>query len=226
MFFRVLTTLIRILPFSLSTKLYTGYIMPVFEFVLWLGFIIWSIGILYETHSTTVLIVSGTLVILFIVPMWFLIRDFLYGVIMKVQRKIDLGNTIEIDGMKGVVIKAGHLSFDIRTRDGSIKTIPYNKVMSRIISKQGSNVNLDSQLISFKVDSTRDIDSTVAGIKATLVNAPWVAASQEPIIKDIRLESGEYIVDAVVYILKHDHAQKIKDYVAGKSEHLLGYKIY
>ncbi len=226
LFFRVLMILIRILPFSRSTKLYSGYIMPVVELVLWVGFMMWSIRLLYNAYNITALIVSGTLTILFIVPMWFLIRDFLNGVIMKVQRKIDLGNTIEIEGIKGVVTKAGHLSFDIRTKDGSIKTVPYNKVMSRIISKQGSNVNLDSQVISFRVDSSNDIDSAIAGLKATLTNAPWVAASQDPIIKDIKQEAGEYIVDTVVFILKPDHAQKIKEYVTGKSGQNLGYKIY
>jgi len=222
LFFRGLTILVKILPFSRSTKLYTRYIMPVVELVLWVGFIMWTVRLMYEAYNTTALIVSGTLTILFIVPMWFLIRDFLNGVIMKVQRKIDLGNTIEIEGIKGVVIKAGHLSFDIRTKDGSIKTIPYNKVMSRIISKQGSNVNLDSQVISFRVDSSNDIDLVTAGLRATLTNAPWVAASQEPIINNVRKESGEYIVDVVVYILKQEHVQKIKDYVTSKTKILKG----
>jgi len=226
LFFRGLTILIKILPFSRSTKLYIGYIMPVVELVLWVGFIMWTVRLMYEAYNTTALIVSGTLTILFIVPMWFLIRDFLNGVIMKVQRKIDLGNTIEIEGIKGVVTKAGHLSFDIRTKDGSIKTVPYNKVMSRIISKQGSNVNLDSQVISFRVDLSDNIDSAIARLKASLANAPWVAASQDPIIRDVRKDSGEYIVDVVVYILKQEHVQKIKDYVIGKPDQNLGYKVY
>ncbi len=226
LFFRGLTLLIKILPFSRGTKLYTRYIMPVVELVLWVGFIMWTVRLMYEAYNITALIVAATLTVLFIVPMWLLIRDFLNGVIMKVQRKIDKGNTIEIEGIKGVVIKAGHLSFDIRTKDGSIKTIPYNKVMSRIISKQGSNVNLDSRVISFRINSSHDIESAIAGLKVTLTNAPWVAASQEPIINDIRQEAGEYIVDVVVYILKHEHVRQIKDYVTGKSEQMSGYTIY
>ncbi len=222
LFFRGLTLAIKILPLSRSVKLYTGYIMPVIELVLWVGFIIWSVLLLYKAYNTAALIVAGTLTILFIVPMWFLIKDFLYGVILKVQRKIDLNTTIEIEGLTGIVIKTGHLSFDIRTKNGNIDTIPYNKILSKIITRHGGNINLDTQLISFRMDSAQDINVVIPGLKFTLINAPWVAASQDPIVKDIRQENGEYILDVVVYTMKQDHAKKIQEYVTNKMGILTG----
>lgn len=50
-------------------------------------------------------------------------------------------------------------------------------------------------------------------MKVTLINAPWVATSQEPIINSIGGEPGNYVVEVIVYIIKKEHADKIVEYV-------------
>jgi hypothetical protein len=57
------------------------------------------------------------------------------------------------------------------------------------------------------------MDETVDRLKLILLNSPWVAASQQPIIKNTRHENDRYIIEVFIYFLKKDYIEKIRDYV-------------
>src|SRR5680860_316956 len=94
--FRILSFLNKIFPFSKEFKHYSGYLLPVVELASWLGFVIWCMRFIYEAEAYTTLIIFGILVLLLIIPAWFLVRDFLYGMLLKIQRKIEIDDKIEI----------------------------------------------------------------------------------------------------------------------------------
>lgn len=211
--FRFFSFLNRIIPFSNEFKYYSGIILPVVELATWLGFVIWSMRIIYEQQAYTTLIIFGILVLLIIVPAWFLVRDFLFGMLLKIQRKIEPGNRIEIGDIKGVILKIDYFTFDVKTEEGDIDTIPYNKIRTKVISKISENKNLEKQLITFRFPTTQDINKIIPELKTTLINAPWVVTSQEPIIRSVLEESGKNRVDVFVYMMKKEHADKITEYV-------------
>ena len=159
------------------------------------------------------MIIFGVLIVFLFATAWFFVRDFLHGLQLKIQRKIEIDSKIEIGNLKGIVIKADYFTFDINTEDGNIHTIPYNKISSEIISKNASNMNLQKHSISFQIQSKQDINQITSGLKLALINAPWAAASQEPIIKIISSETGNHLLQAVVYIIEKEHARKIEEFV-------------
>lgn len=213
LFFRVLSYLHKILPFSKKVKHFSGYILPVVELVSWLGFLIWCLRLIYAAEAYPTLIVLGVLIVLLLAPTWFLVRDFLHGLILKMQRKIEIDSKIQIGELKGTIVKTDYFTFDIKTADGNIKTIPYNKIRAEIISKNEANNNLERQTLSFQIQSKQDINQILAELKTTLINAPWVAASQEPTIKLINSEADNHFFEVVVFMLKKEHAGRIQEYV-------------
>lgn len=216
LFFRAFNFLYRKLPFSLNLKHYIGYLLPVAELIAWVGFVIWCVTALYSRSSYNALILLGILFVLLVVPLWFLLRDFLFGIVLKIQRKIDVGGRIQIEHWQGIVVKAGHFSFDIKTPSGNVDTIPYNKVRSKIISTSGSNVNLQKHLISFDLRDTHQLAVSVDDLKTLLINAPWVAESQAPIIHKVSTENGITTVDFFIYTLSDQYVEKIKNYVINR----------
>jgi len=211
--FRILSYLNKILPFTKKFKHYSGFLLPIFELASWLGYAIWCLRHIYEAEAYTTLIILGILIVLLFAPAWFLIRDFLHGMLLKIQRKIEIDTKIEIGDLKGVIVKTDYFTFDIKTGDGNIDTIPYNKIRSEIITKNAANIHLEKQLLSFKIPAKNNINKTIPELKNILVNAPWVAASQEPIIKVFSSKTENYKVEAIVYVLKKEHTEKIVDYV-------------
>ncbi len=213
LFFRVLNLINRKFPYQKKVKLLTSYLLSVVELFIWIGFLIWSVRFLYESYDYTALLILAVLITLIIIPLWYVIRDFLYGVVLKIQRKIDIGYILEFDEMTGVVVKIGHLSFDIKLKNGNINSIPYNKVISKVISKHSLNINIDSYQIIFKINSHQSLNSIIQQLKLCLINAPWSVSTHEAIINEVKSEDGEFLFDVNVYVLSKDHADKIKEYV-------------
>lgn len=211
--FRILSFFNKMLPFSKEFKHYSGYLLPVLEFLVWLGFLIWCMRIVYEKDAYMTLIVFGIVIVLLIVPGWFLVRDFLFGMLLKIQRKIEIDNKVEIGEIKGIVVKTDYFTFDVKTTDGSIDTIPYNKIRSKVISKESANAHLEKRLISFQIPSVQNVNRLIPELKSTIVNAPWVISSQVPVINKVSGEAGKYVVEVFVYVLKMEHVDKIEDYV-------------
>jgi small-conductance mechanosensitive channel len=201
------------LPFSKRIKHYSGYILPVVELFAWLGFLIWCLHLIYESEAYLTLIVLGVIFVMLFAPAWFLVRDFFHGLLLKMQRKIEIDNQIEIGDLKGAVVKSDYFTFDIKTSDGKITTVPYNKIRSEIISKNAANNQLLQIAISFQIQSKQDVAHIIAGLKSSLINAPWAAASQEPIINLKNSEDGKHLLEAVIYILKKEHADSVVAYV-------------
>lgn len=212
--FRILAFLNKRLPFSKEFKHYSGYLLPVLEFVVWLGFLAWCMRIIYEAGAFMTLIVIGVVVLLFIVPGWFLVRDFLYGMLLKIQRKIEVGNKIAVGELKGLVIQTDYFTFDIKREDGNIDTIPYNKIREKVISKNGANSQLEKQLLTFSISANSDVNKIIPQLKSTLINAPWVAASQEPIIHKVVEAAGKNVIEVFVYLIRKEHVDNVKEYVS------------
>jgi hypothetical protein len=178
-----------------------------------MGFLIWCLHLVYEAEEYPTLIVFGVLIVLLIAPTWFLVRDFLHGLLLKIQRKIEIDSKIEIGELKGIVVKTDYFTFDIITENGNVKTIPYNKIRAEIISKNAANNNLEKETISFQIQSKQDINQILAELKTTLINAPWVATTQEPSLNVTSNNSGSYLIEAIIYTLKKEYSAKIEAYV-------------
>jgi hypothetical protein len=213
LFFRILSYLKKILPFSKTIKHYSGFILPVIELVSWLGFLIWCLHKIYQAEAYPTLVVLGIIIVLLLAPTWFLVRDFLFGLVLKIQRKIEIDSKIEIGELKGTIVKTDYFTFDIKTENEDIKTIPYNKIRAEIISKNVANNNLERQTLSFQIKSKQSITQILSELKITLINAPWVTGTQEPTINLVNSETDNYLIEAVVFILKKEHATKIEAYV-------------
>jgi hypothetical protein len=212
-FYRILSFLNKRVAASTKIQHYITVILPVAELLSWLGFAIWCIRLMYESEAYAMLITVSVIIFLLIIPSWFLIRDLVFGIVLVIQSKIELNTRIEIGDISGKIIKIGYFTFDIKSKHGNIDTIPYSKIRSEVITKSGENINLEKQLISFALPATMNIDEAIGKLKITLLNSPWVAASQQPIIKNITRENDAHIVEVFVYLLKKDYIEKIRDYV-------------
>ena len=145
----------------------------------------------------------------------FLLRDFLFGVILKLQRKMEVGLHVEMDGMAGKIVKAGYFSFDLKTKNGNIDTIPYHTIRSKVISKSGENINLEKYKISFRLHSDQNEKELGLKLKNLLINSPWVAPSQPQYIGDAYVVDGQKYIDVFVYTISEDYISSIKNYVIG-----------
>jgi hypothetical protein len=209
--FRLLYFLQRKLPFSRNWKSYTGYLLPVVEIASWIGVVIWIIRFVYARQDFAVLIILAVLVLLLIIPIWFLLRDFLFGVVLKLQRKIEVEKEINIEGLRGRVVKTGYFTFDILNEEGNLDAVPYNKVISKVITHESLNSNLVKKRLIIQFNAKEHLDLSL--LQNVLINCPFVASSQKPIIGEVIRSENSKSVEVFVNTLKAEYDQKIQQYV-------------
>lgn len=201
------------LPYSKRIKYHARYVLPVIELFSWIGFAVWSIDYIYQSENFQGLVFVSILFVILAVPAYFLLRDFIFGIYLKIQRKIDAGDFIEFDNIEGEIVRAGHCSIEIRDTEGDINTIPYSKIRSTIIIKHGANPNLKKQILVFKFPDHISINAIRPELEKHLLNAPWVAVSQPPFIEKVKQEDGNHIFEVAVFTLKNEYAEYIREIV-------------
>jgi hypothetical protein len=211
--FRAIYLLQKAIPYSKKLKHHLGYIIPVLELFAWFGFILWCISYIYDTKNYLGLIVFGIILILISIPTFFLLRDFLFGVYLKIQRKIDVGRFIEFGEFNGQIEEAGHFNIDLKNVRGDIITVPYSKIRTRIILKHSTNSNLLKQKLVLNFPESVDIQKLIPEIEKTIWNTPWSASSQKPIIQDVKFGNGGYMIEVYVFTIKKEHAEFIRKFI-------------
>lgn len=211
--FRIFYFFHKMFPYSKRIKHHVNYIIPVIELFAWFGFIMWCISYIYDAKNYLGLIVFGVILILISIPTFFLLRDFLFGVYLKIQRKIDETRYVEFGEFEGQIIESGHFSIDIKNSRGDIITIPYSKIKTRVLARHTNNSNLLRQKLIFKLPVTAKINSLIPDLEKIILNAPWSAASQPPVIQDVKIKEENYIIEVYVFVLKIEHAEFIREFI-------------
>jgi len=211
--FRFLNYIQKIIPYAKSIKHHIAYLVPILELVVWIVYAMWCLEAMYRIENYSGLIMISFILVLFAIPARFLMRDFLNGIFLKVQRKIDVGDYIQLEGIEGKIKHAGHFRLEIQTQQGDIRAIPYGLIGLGIISKPGNNLNLNKRLLVFRLPDSFNIEMLLPELEKALMNTPWVAVSQPPIIETVTHENGEHIIEVLVFTLKKEHSDKISKMV-------------
>ena len=212
--FRILNFILGRAKTILKLKYHINDVVSVIELATWILFVLWMVKVIYDSKNYFALISMSTIFLLMVVPLFILIRDYVTGIFLKLQNKIIEGKYIKIEEIEGLVKKAGHLRIDIEDNHGNISSVSYFKVGSKIISQQGTNQNLEKVTIELQFPKTEKINEFLDQLKKEIMNTPWVAVSQFPIIEKASQTDNKLIVEVGVFMLDRSFAEEIKSVIS------------
>ncbi len=211
--FRFLYFLNKVFHYPKFIKHHISYIIPVFELFSWIGILVGVVSYFYHIKRINLLILIFIGVLLLAVPAFFLLRDFIFGVYLKIQRRFEKGDFIEFEAFQGEIIEAGFFNLDIKDAQGDIKSIPYHKLRSKIITRHGVNPNLKKQILTFRFSGHLNSIDLQDELKKQMLNSPWVSISQPPFIESVKHDRDEHSIEVAVFTLKNEHAAYIQEMV-------------
>ena len=215
--FRVLNFILKSVNTSLKIKYHLNELIQAIEFISWIALIIWILRIIYVSENYFALVSISVVFLLLAVPIFFLIREYVSGLYLKLQNRIPEGVIIELDEIKGRIKKAGYFSFEIEDSHGNICTVSYYKINSKILIKPAKNQNLEKATIEFQIHDENKVNEIFAQLKKEVMNTPWVALSQPPIIENTRYDNGNLIIEICVFLLDRAYAEEIEYLVSQHS---------
>jgi small-conductance mechanosensitive channel len=213
---RISKTLVR-------KKLYRSSMMsllPVIELVAWVAYAFWGIYVVFYGHYYYDLIVGIMAVLIIFGLAWFVFRDFLAGVLIKIEKAIDAGTYIKTPFAEGRIVKMGTLSLElVNDADETIK-IPYSRLnRESLVLPPEEDDNLPNRF-HVTLDATMPPEKAAGRVYAELIAMPWIIGPP-PEVKIIKTPQGNWELQVKYHTHMHNQAvvveKKIRELVTANN---------
>ncbi|MCB9207611.1 MAG: mechanosensitive ion channel, partial [Ignavibacteriales bacterium] len=102
------------------------------EIVIWIIFTIWALKTILEESIYYTVIVIVIFLSLAIWITWFVVKDFIAGLVFKFNDNYQKGQFIEVNDIKGYIEEMNYLTLDLISETGETIKIPYSKIQGNI----------------------------------------------------------------------------------------------
>ena len=187
--------------------------LPSVEAMIWLIFIIWSIRHLIRNDLWNSIGVMLVMVMVLVFLSWFVLRDYLAGVVLKSDGSMKENDWIRVKNVEGRVTRMGLRSMIITADSGETVNMPYSAISGEISSKPNPSEDLMSNTFNIKLARESDAEATITQIKKAILNAPWSSVRRFPEIKLLEDTRDFFQFEITVYSIKVVYFQKIKDHL-------------
>lgn len=185
------------------------------EIFIWVFF---NVSLIQKFSDSNQIYSLGMFVLLMIVGfwmLWFYLKNVISGSVFKLNRKFEIGDTIQVNEYQGKIITMGNQRLELESETGEIIFIPYTQLADAVIIKlyHGEMVLSHSFTMSTDVDKkTADIQDD---IRYEILSMPWASIKKAPQIDLIHKNKEHYVFEVVLYALEKKYffnmEQGIKD---------------
>lgn len=196
-------------------RVYPGWnfrfnLLAAIEFTIWLSYIFWAANHLFSDKFFYQYLVYSLYFITFVLLTWFLIADIVAGVVFKVKYNLRPGMNIRTKDFSGT-IKSQHVTYiKLRTEEGQIVRVPYNKINNLVISEMIHPEWLAEHVIHVRIAPGLSKQDAGKLIRETIINMPWSNLKEEPSIKFIRETENGFFVDVILFSTSLEHKKFIE----------------
>lgn len=180
-------------------------VLPLAEMVIWLAFAFWAVTIIFPELAFRRLIFGAMAIVLVIAFGWYVLRDFLNGILLKTENTLKKGQTIKTDFISGKIIKIGYRTLLIEAENGEMVRIPFSRLGEAIISLPDQYGQSHSHSLLLPIDTSKQLLVQPKDFLRELVNMPWVIAESEPGVSMIQTKEGP-MLEVRFSVMKEEHA--------------------
>lgn len=204
-----LSQVVRFVPMGRDRRELVARMTPALAALLGLGYALVAVRELFRGQPTSVPFALALVVAGFGAAAWFAMRDLLAGVVLRAGHFCQVGDQIEVDGVKGRVRRMGYRVLWIETSRGDEAIVPYSRIarasMLRTPATQGMALHV------FRVKASAD--ASIADVRRTARESAllchWASALRDPELVAV----GPNEFEVTVFALDRDHAPEVESAV-------------
>lgn len=210
--FKGVNRVINKMPFGKRSKQSLLRIVPLFELLLW-SFVIYLFitevysNFLFEHNHIAIIYLVAFLLLVG----WYVIRDFVCGVVLRSENGFEIGSIIISDTVKGEISRTGNRSLTIINGQGESLKIPYSLLIGSSIIRPSSNRNRKEFKFEYKTESTIGADRLRSIIYQKLIESPWVIYPESASVELKRDGENKYIVYVKFNSVNSQTALKVEE---------------
>lgn len=207
----ILLKLVRV-NFSNSrfNKKYKNYFL-IFEILIWSLFCIWSLNLIFGSNEYLSFFSIAFLAIIFIWTNWFVVKDFIAGVVLKLSDNYQEGQFFRLKDIEGRIAKVNYLHLNINQDDGEIIKIPFSKILGSIHHKSFLDDKTKQYMYEITIEKKETLDNTREKIRKTILLSAGVNIKKEPIIKLLNSSEKSWTFEITYFILDEQYCELIEN---------------
>ncbi len=189
--------------------------LPLAEFVVWLTYVFWAASVVFDALPYHGIVQSAMALVLVVALGWYVLRDFLNGVLLKSESGIKKGQLVKTSFVSGKIVAMGYRTLLIETEKGDKVRIPYSKLAETIISTPPQKGQSHSHMLRFAISKESNPRMLREKVSKALLNMPWIIAWEELTVNFVHDEQGPFGLKVKFSVIKGEHAllveQKLRE---------------
>ena len=203
---RGLRRMVEQLPVSQSRRESLRRLLPLAEIIVGLLYVLISVPVILDNDPTTTPLVTAGILLGGVAVLWFAIRDFVHGVLLKASDVCRVGDNIQFGDVRGRLMRLDYRVMAVETAHGDEILVPYGQVSRQsIIRTPVSDGQFRHGFAIYASDAT-----PLSQLRDRLFEAAWThhwsAVAKAPIIE--AREDGGF--DVTVFALDSLRTQDIE----------------
>jgi small-conductance mechanosensitive channel len=197
---------------SRFNKKYKNYFM-IFEILVWALFLFWSLKVVFGDTEYFSFFTIASLSIIFIWISWFVARDFIAGVVLKLGDNYQSGQFFRLNNIEGHIAQVNYLHLTINQNNGEIIKIPFSKIIGSIHHKSFLDDKTKQYKFEISVEKNETLDETREKIRKIILLSAGVNIKKEPIIELRSSSENRWNFEIIYFILDEQYCELIENNV-------------
>lgn len=167
-----------------------------------------------EAYLQTVLTLAFVLFFLWLLRSH--VADFLMGIVVRIEHSIGLGETLQFEGVQGVVSKIGLRSIILETQREELVSIPYSQLSITKLSKASANPMVSSSHFELSVAKTYPAQHLKNALKQDIMSQPGSLITITPKITLVAETEDSYRFSIHCYALGKEYLTQMEHRIRQK----------
>jgi hypothetical protein len=207
---RIVYRLLKILAVRYKNDFGYKKYFPLVEMIIWLSFIYWSLDQIFNDPLYFSIFFITISVMGLIWVGWYGLRDYIAGIILRIQDVYDKGHQLSTGGISGKILKLGHLNLELEKEDGSVIKIPYSEVAGKIHLNKNVDKIIVTEKINLKIPKNYILADEIENLRKYILNSPWHVSYIDPQVRQMEEESDFYNIELILFTPGPDSFDKLQ----------------
>jgi small-conductance mechanosensitive channel len=183
------------------------------EILIWVIFIFWGLHKVLKDSFYYMLAVLSIAAVIVIWVAWFVARDFIAGIVLKLGDNYQPGQQFKLDNIQGIIVESDYLHLTVRMQDGILVKIPYSKISGTVHYK--NQIDNNSSQYSFEIEILKKYSTEIIHnqIRQAILLSAGASINKEPKISVKEFDGNTNKVEIVLYAMNPKYFQMIENNV-------------
>lgn len=188
-----------------------NHLLQVMVPIIWTIIGFWSVKYLFQNEAYYHLVVSSSVIIISGLVGWFFIKDFIAGIIFRLQNNYLKGESIQFGSLIGQLESMQLTHLLIQTKEGKLMKVPYSRLSNEIISENTQIIASKESIIQLKTNKKESTQKTENAIRKVLLASPWPTRNTHSLV--VLKEEGDqhYYFEIRVEVRNSTHIEYLKE---------------